>query len=1654
MMRYLQAFILAVAVILTAGFVYKFVQEESGTEYSESQTLSSQSAQEREMAAQSQTSAENFKRRSEEREKLRQAAAARNEETFAFIRYRTDMSGAAPVACLVFTAPLDPEADYSPYVQVVPQKSLTYSANGEELCVGGLTFSDSRELTLKAGLMAADGRELESDETVKIDFQDRPPYVGFKGGGVILPRLDADGLPIETVNVDKLNVEVSRVNDRALAFKRITEGITRAQGGYGYLYGDEDPDDVAVTVWSGEMDVASVQNSPVVSVFPLEQAVGQLEPGAYFVKVTDARENLGNEGPAAQAQRWIIMTDLALTSYWGETGLDVVVRSLQTGKQVGNVRLRLLALNNEILGEVTTDGARAARFDGALLKGEGNLHPRMIAAMGPQGDFAMLDLERAPIDLSSENIGGRTPPYPIDGFVYTERGIYRPGETIYSVAMLRDEAARAVTDRKGRFVVYRPNGMEATREAFSETKLGGVTFNYELPKTAARGQWRIVAEVDGIGPVGETSVSVEDFVPQRIKVELEADTETPLLTGEARDVEVSSRFLYGAPGAGLTVQAEARMETDPSPFEAFKGYRFGPFDETFRQEIIEFPEQTTDGAGNVTLPLNPGKRGSDADQPLRLRTVVSVLEPGGRAVSDSVIIPYLPKDRYLGVKPDFEHAPGRNEAVGFKVASISPQGEALSANLGWKLVQVYYDYDWYQDGSRWRWRRSRYVKEVNQGNLSLSDGEIGEVSLDGLEDYGDYRLIVTDKVRGDETSHQFWVGWGGNAEEGVEAPDRVRLSVADQAPETGGKAKLTLLPPYAGQAQIVVATDRVLSVMYQDVTEEGTELAIPATADWGEGAYVMVSVYSKRDAIDHPKPRRAVGVAYVPVNTEKRVFDVDFDVPELIRPRTEQTIKVKVENGPKEPIFLTLAAVDEGILQLTKFQTPDPASWYFGKKALGVDMYDDYGRLLDPNMAAPGEIRSGGDQLGGEGLSVVPTKTVALFSGIVDIGRNGKGEVTFDVPDFNGELRLMAVAWSATGVGAGDKPLTVRDKAPVELSLPRFLAPGDVAVATASIDNVELKAGAFEGRLAAGGPITFTTDTLSANLEEGERVDLPISLEAEEEGIADLSIMVDGPQDFTVERSYPIQARSAFLPETRITRQLLNVGENYSVPSDLLADFVPGSEETIVSFSPLPIDAGALYASLARYPYGCTEQMTSRALPLLYADQLAELARADTDEADASAKAKVQEAVNAILNRQSPDGSIGLWREGDRNASPWLGAYTTDFLYRAKAAGYTVPTEALDRALGALGDIAQGDAWRIYGYDTDVWESRWHVDTEDKLMRRSAPFALYVLAKAGEADISRLRYMHDRELRQIESPLARAQLGAALAIMGDRSRATTAFGAAVDGLGYENNGDYYQTPLRDLAGVLALAAEVGMTDVMDRLSERLGEDVPDADELTTQEKAYLLLASDALTKGQPAPTIETDAGSDASGSRFTFDQVDAATQASFVNRSAGPVWQTTLVRGAPSAPPAASASNFRVSKDIFTMQGNRANLSNIERGDRLVVKLSLTPEERRTNPMIVEDLLPAGFEIEAVLRPSDGESESGAFSWLGDIASAKTTETRDDRYVSAIDVRSSSVTLAYVVRAVTAGEFTLPGVVAEDMYRPDVFARSASSRVTIADDEG
>lgn len=1555
-------------------------------------------------------------------------------DRFALLRTETDTDGDRPTLCMVFSEPLRPRTDYEPFVAI--ERSVALSVRGGRLCINGLNYGDEATLTLRKGLPSRSGAELEADEDVVLSFADRPPVVRFAGNGIILPRTGGDGLAVTTVNVDAVDVEVRRLNDRALVLKTITEGYAADEGRWRYAPYDEDPAQYGELVFEGQLITEGPVNKAVVTTLPTGKAIPELEPGAYHVTIRHAQEGPEVRSPA-RAVRWIIITDLALTAYRGNDGLDVTVRSLQTARPEEGATVRLISQANEVLGEAETGRDGRARFSSALMDGGGANTAKLITVQRGD-DFAMLDLFRAPLDLSAHPVGGRRPTDIAQAYVYLDRGIYRPGETIYASALLRDAQGFAVDDRPGAIVLTRPNGLDQARRRFERLPDAGAMVDaIALPDAASRGVWRLSVELDGLGEVGGTTLNVEDFVPQRLALNLDAETSRPLSAGEERLIAVDLQFLYGAPGAGLTVEGTARIEEDPAPFEGYRGYAFGIEGEPFRQVMVDLPEVTTDGAGQASLPLSVGQRGADASMPLRVRTVVRAEEPGGRAISDDIRLPYRPQARYVGLKPTFEGSAEQQKPVVFQTVVLDQEGEPEQSTIDWRLRRRDYDYDWYRNESgAWRWRRSERIVTVAEGSTATGSGGEADITLPPLQ-WGDYELVAS-LDNEDRASATFWVGYGGRSADGTPAPDSVRVLGPDEGVAVGEDASVAISAPYPGIAEVAVATGSVLSLRHIEVPEEGAEISVPVTEDWGAGAYVLVTVYTDRDARTRPIPRRAVGAAYIPVDLGNRVLEASLTVPDLARPDTPLDVTLSVGNHPQgESLYATLALVDEGILLLTKHDSPDPVDAVFGKARLGVDLYDDYGRILDPNQGEMGALRSGGDAIGGAGLSAVPTKTVALFTGPVTLNTDGQANIPVALPDFNGSLRLMSVVWSETALGAASTPLVVRDPVPAEVILPRFLAPGDTAEATLTMDNVEGTSGTYTVNVTSleGGEILDILEQPGAiTLEQGEREDAPVTLQAIASGVTQVSLDVSGPSDFSVERSYPFEVRGAFLPQTEFERLILDPDESFVPGTDALARFVPGSGEILVSASASPIDPLTLSASLLSYPYLCTEQLVSSASPLLF-----------KRDRTASETARLQKAVDTLLQRQGRNGAFGMWRVDDRNASPWLGAYAADFLSRAAEQELRVPREALDRAYDALAPVSQGEMRRAFGYDTRSASSPFSSDSVERLEQRAGAYALYVLARAGRVDRSRLRYVHDAQLENMESPLARAQIGAALATLGDSGRADSAFSAALEARGFRNDGDWYQTTLRDEAGIAALLGEAGRNNAGAALLQDISARIPEPDRLGTQEKAFIIRAIDVLTERERKPLLRY--GSD----QFTSAVLTSADDLSrpFVNTGKGALYVSVRTSGTPIAPPPAVSSDLILRKDLFGMDGEPVDTNVVARGDRMIIRLEATPQRRARAQYIIEDLLPAGLEIETVLRTADG-ARNGPYAFLGELSEADIAEARDDRFVASDILRDTQTRrYAYVVRAVTPGDFVFPGAVAEDMYRADVFARTESGRLLI-----
>ncbi|MFI4975181.1 MAG: alpha-2-macroglobulin [Caulobacterales bacterium] len=1600
---------------------------------------------------------------------------------FAVWTNRLDTSGADPLACVRMSKPLDASKSYSDFVMVSPDlgHAPSVKVNGDELCVGGVGFTD-RRITLLKGLPAQGGDTLADNADVDFTNGEKPPYVGFSGTGVILPREDSDGVGIDTVNVTKLAIEVWRVPDRNLVRRSISAPDPTAEGEYAYDDGDDSAGDEGSIIWKGSVAVKGDPGAHATTVFPLGAVLKQMRAGAYVIKARDASggrdlAEKDSEGkPPAQARRWVMFTDMALIGYSGRDALDVVVRSLKTAKTLPGVPVSLVARDGEDLATGKTDDSGRVSFAHSLLTGENGAAAKMVMAYGPQTDLAVLDLSRSPEDLSKLGVGGRgaagdasdptagrTLATPVDGYLYADRGIYRPGETVHLTALVRDADAKAVADRKGSIVVKRPSGLVFKTYPFAGAPGGALAVDVSLPGSAPRGHWTASLQIEGYTQdAGSLSFSVEDFVPQRLAVTTAGQENVPVTAAETRKVDVTARFLYGAVGAGLQTQGEARLKVDPNPFPAYPDYQWGDQVSPFQEKQLDLGTTVTDGAGHAGLSL-AGSEAADTADPLLATVTASVFEPGGRPVRESLTLRVRSKPVYLGAKVIQGQSSGeRAPPVSLDVIAVNGAGARIAApGVAYSLISENWSYDWYQDNGRWQWRRTSRDKVIETGARDIAAGQ--GLRINHNLGWGDYRLELTGPD-GARSVIRFSAGWGAPAQDAT-SPDFVRVSAGSAAYKQGDTVEITVKAPYGGEAQVAVATDRLIDFRTFNVGENGGTIRLKTSAAWGGGAYVLVSVIQPRDPVATPLPRRALGLVYVPLDPKNRRLTVDIGTPDKIDSKAPVEVPIQVQGlGFGKTAHVTVAAVDEGILRLTKADSPDPVKWYFGKRALSMEYRDDYARLLDPNLGAPANVDFGGDELGGEGLTVTPIKTVALWSGIVETGSDGRAVVKLPAADFNGQLRIMAVAWTDAAVGSGAKELTVRQPVVADLNLPRFIAPGDKAVATLELDNVEGGAGAYDARMhASGGIVAAFRQLIQLALHQRVAEHIPFSAPTRT-GIGSVGFTVTGP-GFSTAKDYPLQTRLGWGPLTRDTQELQAPGAAYTPTPDLLNGLAAGDVTVQVSYSPFKgFDPGPIALSLWQYPYGCSEQLVSTAYPLLYAVEMS------PDPKLRRSSAALNDAVGQLLDRETEDGAFGLWRVGDDEADPWLGAYITDFLLDARARGAPVPDEALDKALNAMRQVSRPDGFASVAYRLEYPD--WWGGSADaskaataRMRSRASAYALYVLAKAGRGDLARLRWWHDVQMKSEGSPLAMAQVGAGLAMMGDQARARDALAHAGAALGYKrpllqigpvvyvDSDDWYQSPLRDLAGVIALAYEANEPDVARGLQGRLDGAVKDPDLLNTQEKARLLQAAHFMLRAAGPMQVQATGAvvsmpSSGLTPRWAVNGRLADTR--FINAGGGPLWRTVTVRGTPLVSPPGEHNGVSVDKTYYDFTGGPVNLASLRQGDRVIVRIAGASSQGRTVALAVNDALPAGFEIETVLGPDD--AQHGPFKFLGSLTTPKVQESRDDRYVAALDLAGGKTfALAYVVRAVTPGDFYLPGAQALDMYHAGVNARSAGGRTVI-----
>ncbi|RDU85906.1 alpha-2-macroglobulin [Aeromonas veronii] len=1540
----------------------------------------------------------------------------------------------APALALVFSGPLSPKANWQSWLGVSEggkqvQGEWILADDGRTLYFPNVQPDKSYEVSLKAGL----GPSPQS-WTLKT----RPLEAGasFTASGMVLPLRDELRLPISAVNVDEVNIDFFRVDAEYLP-RFLAEYRPGAGMGNWEL---EQITQRAKRVFSGryalELD-ANRRETRLINVKEPQLA----EAGVYFAVMSP----LGNYDWRKETT-YFAVSDMGLSARRYRDQLEVFVSSLASADPLKDVQLSLLDEKGNRLQVQTTDPQGHRRFDqvqGARL---------LLAEQG--NHLAVLRLDGAALDLSTFDLG--TQPWQAQQlYLFSGRDLYRPGERLDSEILLKGQDGQLLPGMAVELEVKQPDGQLLEQKRLLPDNLGAAHYGLRLPDDAPLGRWTINLKT-AAGSRFEWPFLVEEFLPERLKLQLGKGPDGEVTDlGASLTLPLQGDYLYGAPASATKAKAEVKISRATMPFTQWQEFTLGDVLLAEQAKDLEPLSLTLDAQGQGTFSLADELDGVRALGPLEVAYRVSLSEPGGRAVNRSRTQYGWPAgSQWPALKADFvaDRVEG-GKPLPFQILNLDEQGQPVAGAVKVRLINEYRDYYWhYADGEGWKYEFNSQPYLEQEQTLQL-DGK-GPTPLTLQLAAGWYRLEV-ENSQGHQSSLRVEIGsyaWGGGGEQA--RPDKIAITLDKRAYQAGDKAKVTLVAPRPGKGLLLVEDGDGLRWWQRielkgaggDAKDARGEFEIPVRPEWQRHDLHISAQIAAPDSASKPSGKqqgqslRSVGLVPLTLDRDARRLPLTLSAPDKAVPLTR--LEVTATSTPNSQGRVVLAAVDRGVLNISDYQPLDPFEIFFGRKRFSQDLFDNYGQVIPPQDGKLARLNYGGDRapLKKGGALESRVEIAALWSGEVSFDEKGKAVIPFDLPNFNGELALMALAWNEQQVGEAERAIKVVAPLVAEIGWPRFGARGDETQALVQLRNMSGEdqtlslAWTLNGGLKANGELP---GTLSLKNGEEQWLTLPLTVTGAS-GVASLQLAASG-KDFAISRDWTLPLRSPWPAETRQRYQMLAPGQQMSFAPAELAGLDRANLQGLLSLSGTPPwDPAAQWQALADYPYACLEQTLSRAWPYLLttADERAAWSK-PAEGKKAASEADVQRALLQRLQRlQLPSGGFGLW-DGRSDEEQWLTAYAADYLLARKEAGDAVPEAMLNQALN-----------RLQSYLTDSqYGERWSSAPEHSRLAYQA-YSAYVLARVGKAPLATLRLIWEQQADHARSGLPLLHLSLALSAMGDEQNAAKALSRA---LATERGDDYlgdYGSLLRDQALELSLLRQHKLAaERWPALSAKVADTLAHRQWLSTQERLALL----RLARFDPAVdwlarvTSSLGSGSLSGSAPLQQGAPEALAASTVTNEGKGSLYvQRTLV-GYPEQAPARISKGMSVTRSWFNSDGQPFDPAKVKVGDLVVVRLNVSSESAVPDALLVE-MVPAGFELE---NPALGNSIKleelsieGKPAWQSEWNDyLKHQEFRDDRYTAALDLsEGSNQQLVYLMRAVTPGRYQVPPTQVEDMYRPELRA--------------
>ena len=1549
---------------------------------------------------------------------------------------------------VTFSLPLDATQDLSTYFSIAedadetPVDGAWILAKDTKVAYFTQIKPDTAyTINVAKGLAPAQGEALAENVIYEVTTRSAEPMIAFGSTGFILATDLIKGLPVDSLNIKQADIDFFRVRpDRLTDFKDEFWDST-----YLRYYRSDELTDIADLIYTGRWDLDIKKDLRTRFNIPITHIRELKTPGIYIAVLRGA-------GHYRHGYRmtWFSISDLGVHARVYDTSIRFFIQSLSTADPIKKAVIKGVNEDGKVLFEQSTDK------DGLCVI-KGHFEKLALVSVSRKNHISLMAMDTPALDLSEFAMGNALF-RPLDLFVYGPRDIYRPGENVVIDGILRHQDGRMAPEIKVATKVVQPDGKTIREFTWKPGKGTHFNTNFQLPANALTGKWRVKFS-NGDDKFKDYPFLVSEFLPERMKLIIDQTDDKILAPDKNLAIHIQGDFLYGAPASGSRANAVIHVKPARDLFKkTLPGFEFGAgtdlINTTFTCDDIRLNDT---GKGVIDVE----NQWTEVTSPHWVTANVSLYDSGERPVVRSASWQVWPAQTLVGIrnmsgtKDDPDQVPD-NDTAKFEVILADTQGR-LKAAQGLKVtvIREHREYYWEYKNDAWHWGSNSQFYPVDRFDLDIPDQ--GKALVTVPVEWGGYRIEINNPATGLTSSKNIWAGWRpkGQGPKEMNRPDRVDLTLDKPGYRAGDTARVTVKAPQGGKGFLFVDGADNLLTLPIDIPARGEEIPISIDPNWTRhDLYVSALIIRPGESRNAKLPKRSVGLIHLPLDRTDRRINVDIQAPEKTEPnrRVDVTVNLTDADGkPTRQAMVTLAAVDSGILNLTRFKTPDPFGYFFQPRKYSPEIHDIYQKLIEASDGGYARMRFGGDMAtltrGGDRPST-DVQILAIHQKAVDADDQGKAVFPLDLPDFDGQVRIMAIAHTDNTFGSGDKEMTLASPIVVQATMPRFLSFGDQGVImldlnnlTDIVQNITLATDIF-------GPVYFTDQTgHTIALEPHKRKSLKLPIRAgTTTGRAHITCRIKGIQGLDVSpemaKTWFLETRSPYPHQTRTWQKRLTPGQSFSTSSAALNTLVANTVTVLAGLdSEPPVNLAQHVSELLAYPYGCLEQTVSGFFPhiLLSSEQFTQLGiEADTPKAT---NEKIKRGIQRLLERQKSSGAFGLWNSRSPE-SPWLSAYATHMMVEAVDAGYEVPVSAVKKGLTRLAVyVRRPKAIRAPGW------------TDGKMFRAATrAYAAFVLARVNSLGLSDARTVYAYVKTNHPTPLSLVHAGTALGLAGDRTRAFEAFDLALKTRRDDERiyGGDYGSNVRDLAAayyyVTTYFADytfrgVFLHDLAAALKERQW--------LSTQERNSLVMAG-AAKLAHPAGAWAADvtvgnrtgAHTGKGPGRVIFTKGTAAGGFSVKNTGTSTLYLDLVLTGYPNSLPPPQSQGVSISRQFIDTNATPVDISKLTSGDRLIVALKVESQKQQLPHALVVDMLPAGFELEdpnvsGSFLIDDIEVDGKTISRWHDDCNTAHTEYRDDRFVAALNLGyGETCRIFYAVRVVSPGVFKVPPSLVEDMYRP------------------